>query len=281
MDTSSQKGPGPHLGPESWAALQRREPTAVAHFARHLQQPCEVCEAFLLHAPEGPGVDALEALADETLGAEAAPDAGEELGWARVRRELELPRPAAAPPPAQRRPQRRAWAARAVGLAAVAALALVVVRVGPWNDEAGGFRIKGQRPVALQLSAAAQLPDGRVVPVSDGAALPPEAVLLLRYSTEEATRALLVTQAAGRAPRVLGRFALQAGTHDLAEEGDLAGVSLEGEVGALTVALLAPAVPGAGLPEEGAALTAALDGESTESVVARLHVQVQAGHTPP
>ncbi|MBF5045995.1 hypothetical protein FGE12_26520 [Aggregicoccus sp. 17bor-14] len=266
-----------HLDAASWAALQRREPAAVAHFARHLAQPCEVCEAFLAGSPEGG--DALEALADESLGALAREDAGEELGWARVRRELG---PAVQQQP-QRRAPRRAWAARAVGLAAVAALALVVVRVAPWRGEQEqGFRIKGQRPVSLELSATVQLPDGRVLPVAEGEPLPPEGVLLLRYTAEEPARALLVMQAAEGAPRVLGRFTLQPGAHDLDEGGELAGVSLEGESGPLTVALVvAPA--GESVSEEPAQLQAALAGEREAggTVVARLHVRVEPGHTLP
>ncbi|HET9452098.1 MAG TPA: hypothetical protein VFO83_14505 [Aggregicoccus sp.] len=265
MDTPSSL----HLDAQSWAALRRREPAAVAHFARHLSAQCDVCEAFLQGAPDDLG---LEALADDSLGALAGPDAGEELGWARVRRQL-------APAPA-RRPRR--WAPGLVGLAAAAALALVVVRVGPWREEgAGGFGIKGARPVALDLSAAAQLPDGRVLPVREGDTLPPEAVVLLRYATEEARPALLVTRAAEGAPRVLGRFTLQPGTHDLRDEaGELAGVSLEGEQGPLTVALVA-ALPGAQLPTSTDALRAALGGEAATVVVAWLHVQVQPGHTLP
>ena len=266
MDTASS----PHLDAQSWAALQRREPGAVAHFARHLAAPCEVCEGFLAQAPDALG---LEALTDDSLGALAAPDAGEELGWARVRREL-------APAPPARRPRR--FLPGLVGLAAAAALALVVVRVGPWREDAtGGFGIKGARPVGLTLSAAAQLPDGRVLPVREGATLPPEAVVLLRYVTEESTPALLVTRAGEAAPQVLGRFTLAPGTHDLRDDaGELAGVSLEGESGPFTVALVAP-LPGEALPGDAAALTAALAGELDTAVVARVQLEVQAGHTPP
>ena len=270
MDTTSLEGT--HLDAGSWAALQRREPAAVSHFARHLATPCEVCEAFLQQAPDdGLG---LEALADEAVGALARPDAGEELGWARVRREL-APRAAAAARP------RRRWAQGLVGLAAAAALALVVVRVGPLGDGLDGFGIKGARPVGLELSAAAQLPDGRVLPVREGDTLPPEAVVLLRYVTGEARPALLVTQAADAPPQVLGRFTLAPGTQDLRDEaGELAGISLEGEAGAFTVALLAP-LPGTALPQSSEALAEALDGETDSAVVARLHLQVQPGHTLP
>jgi hypothetical protein len=266
MDTPSSQ----HLDAQSWAALQHREPAAVAYFARHLAAPCEVCEAFLQGAPDALG---LEALADESLGALAQPDPGEELGWARVRREL-------SPAPAARRPPHRRWAQGLVGLAAAAALALVVVRVGPWN-EPDGFGIKGARPVGLELSAAAQLPDGRVLPVREGDTLPPEAVVLLRYVNEEARPALLVTQAGDAPPQVLGRFTLAPGTQDLRDEsGELAGVSLEGEAGPFTVTLVAP-LPGAALPTSPDALTAALAGALDSAVVARLQLRIQPGHTLP
>jgi hypothetical protein len=268
-----------HLDAASWAALQAREPAAVAHFAAHLAAPCEVCEAFLQGAPDAAE---LEALADEALVglAPEQEDPGAELGWARVRRAIAPEAPAAAP----RRPAalRRRLPAFA-GLAAAAALALVVVRVAPWREDARYAEdgIKGARPVALLLSAAAQLPDGRVVPVSEDSVLPPEAVVVLRYEAQAAGQALLVTQAQGAAPRALGSFTLTPGSHDLTDaEGELAGVSLEGERGLFTLALLA-AVPGARLSESPEALSAALEGTADTATVASLHVEVRPGHTVP
>jgi hypothetical protein len=269
-----------HLDAASWAALQAREPGAVAHFARHLATPCEVCETFLLQTQEAPELDAL---ADEALGqlAPAQEDAGAELGWARVRRSITP----AAPPL-----RRSAWSRRApalVGLAAAAALALVVVRVAPWREGTSdtvesGEGIKGQRPVGLVLSAAAQLPDGRVVPVQEGSVLPPEAVVLLRYEAQEPAQALLVTQGAGdAAPRSLGSFTLLPGSRDLTDaEGELAGVSLEGEQGRYTPPPVA-ALPGTRLTEDSQTLRAAMEGTADSAFVASLHVDVRAGHTVP
>ena len=159
----------------------------------------------------------------------------------------------------------------------------MVVRVAPWREDARYAEdgIKGARPVALLLSAAAQLPDGRVVPVSEGSVLPPEAVVLLRYEAQAAGQALLVTQAQGVAPRALGSFTLAPGGHDLTDaDGELAGVSLEGERGPFTLALLA-AVPGARLSESPEALRAALEGTAGTARVAALHVEVRPGHTVP
>jgi hypothetical protein len=273
MKTPSDDTHGPfgHLDAASWRALQDHEPAAVAYFARHLAKPCEDCEAFLAEAS---GQDDLDALADEALVAAAgSPPREDALGWERVRRRA-FPSKA------------RTWGAGLGALAAVAAAALVVLvvapRAGRQVESGGSERVKGGAPRGLELTAAAQLPDGRVLPVAEGQALPPEAVVLLRYHTSEATEAVLVREVPGEAPRVLGRFSLEPGTHDLGDASGLAGVSLEGEAGALALALVA-------LPP--GTLTGGAKGQGTEpeaetlsqaagwpgAVAARIHLRVQSG----
>jgi hypothetical protein len=64
-------------------------------------------------------------------------------------------------------------------------------------------------------------------------------VLVLRYHATEAGEALLFQQRGDdAAPELLGRFPLQAGTHELEGPQGLVGISLEGESGALTLWLV-------------------------------------------
>ncbi|WP_224242488.1 hypothetical protein [Hyalangium gracile] len=276
MKTPSQDTPGPfgHLDAASWSALRDREPAAVAHFARHLASPCDACEGFLAEAS---GQEELDALADEALVAVAnTPPREDTLGWERVRRRA-FPSKA------------RTWGPRLGALAAVAA-ALVLLVLAPRmerpGEPRGGERVKGGAPLVLELTAAAQLPDGRVLPVAEGQALPPEAVVLLRYHTTEAVEAVLVREVPAEAPRVLGRFSLEAGTHDLAEASGLAGVSLEGETGALTLALVAlppgPLTGGATGHDSGhEAPTLEQAAGWPGAVTARIHLRVQPGDDSP
>lgn len=254
-------GPFGHLDAASWRALQNHEPAAVAYFARHLAAPCETCEAFLAEAP---GQDALDALTDEALVAAAgSPPREDSLGWERVRRRA-FPSRA------------RQWSAGLGALAAVAAAALVFLVVKPLGhavDSGSGERVKGGAPLVLELTAAAQLPGGSVLPVAEGQSLPPEAVVLLRYHVSEASEAVLVREVPGKAPEALGRFSLEPGTHDLEEASGLTGVSLEGERGELSLALVA--LP-PGTRSEDALSQAAGPG----AVGARIHFRVQSGDDP-
>ena len=242
MDTKGEQTtktppPGPHLDAESWRLLQAREPRAVAWFRQHLATPCEVCEAFLAEAVEAPDLDAL---ADEALLAATRADTSpseDSLGWERVRRRL-WP---------SRRLLGRVGGAVAVALAAMLLL-FVVPKALRDGEEAASERLKGVAPLVVELSAVARLPDGSVHPVSEGEVLPEEAVVLLRYHASEAAQALLVREVEGAPPVVLGRFPLESGTHDLRDGGELAGVSLEGEQGVLTLVLEARSKQGDSQP---------------------------------
>jgi hypothetical protein len=269
--SNDTQGPFAHLDAASWQALQNREPAAVAYFARHLATPCEGCEAFLA---EGPGQEDLDALADEALAAVAdSPPREDALGWERVRRRA-FPSKA------------RTWGTRLGALAAVAAAAVVILtvvpRAGRLVDSRAGERVKGGAPLVLEVTAVAQLPDGRVLPVAEGQSLPPEAVVLLRYHASEATEAVLLREVPGEAPQVLGRFSLEPGMHDLGEASGLAGVSLEGESGALALALVAlpPGTLTGGAKGQNAESDAATLGQAAGwpgAVAARIHLKVQSG----
>lgn len=271
MKTPSEDTHGPfsHLNAASWRALQEHEPAAVAYFARHLAAPCEECEVFLAEAS---GQDHLDALADEALLATASlPPREDALGWERVRRR-------AFPSRARR------WGAGLGGLAAAALLVVLVAapRLGRQVEPGSSERVKGGAPLVLELAAAAQLPGGRVLPVAEGQALPPEAVVLLRYHASEATQAVLLREVPEEAPRVLGRFSLEPGTHELEEAGELAGVSLEGEAGAFALALVAlpPGTPAEDARGDGSEQGAAALSHAAEwpgAVTARIHLRVEPG----
>ncbi|RKI01098.1 hypothetical protein D7Y15_36615 [Corallococcus sp. AB030] len=259
-----------HLDVESAKQLERREPEAVRYFAEHLSHPCETCEAFLARDDAEPdALPGLNALADEALvAASGRPVRENAVGWARVRRKLRAPQ--------------RAWLTGGLGAVAAAILLALVVRPGaggPGSVEPPSQRIKGTAPLALELTAAARLPDGEVRAVAADAVLPPEAVVLLRYHASESADALLVREAPGVPPQVLGRHALTPGTHDLRDGEDLAGVSLEDERGPVTLVLVA-------WPhgeQENAALEAVrVSGQvPPDAAQARLRLKVESGHAAP
>ncbi|MFP2932795.1 hypothetical protein ACLESO_48155, partial [Pyxidicoccus sp. 3LG] len=110
-----------------------------------------------------------------------------------------------------------------------------------------------------------------------------EDVLLLRYHATEAGTALLFQQRAGQAPELLGRFPLEAGTHDLEGPQGLAGVSLEGESGPVTLWLVGSAGGREPSPDR---VKEVLVGGSTAREqstlgVTRFDVSVRSGQNPP
>jgi hypothetical protein len=118
--------------------------------------------------------------------------------------------------------------------------------------------------------------------VDPGAAVPDGDVLLLRYHATEAGSALLFRQRDGQAPEALGRFPLEAGTHDLEGPQGLAGVSLEGEVGAVTLWMVASPA-GETPPAEAAVREALEEGTALQDIplsVERFDVHVQNGQNP-
>jgi hypothetical protein len=211
-----------HLDAHSWRALRDKAPDAVAYFADHLSRPCEECEAFLEKNDDAFG---LEAMTDEALGS-LAPVREDAVGWARLRKRLG--------------PSRRLWLSGAV---AVAVAAMVTFAFHPAMLTGGqpgtSVRLKGGAALSLELTALARMPDGNLRPLTDGAQLPPEAVVLVRYRASELADALLALESPDGSVQMLGAYTLEAGTHDLREDGELAGVSLEGEQGPRTLVLAA------------------------------------------
>lgn len=212
-----------HLDPQSWQRLQQKDRAATAHFAHHLATPCEVCEQFLVGAP---ATVELDAAADDValpVGDEAAFD---EVGFRRVRRQLLA---------------RRSFAI-AGALGAFAAVLIAVVVVGAPSGSRPYEGLKGAAVLGLSISAAASSGDSRDGwrRIGTGAKVTSADSVVIRYSVAaDAVGVLLEDRGDASAARVLGRFALRAGTHDLSIDGAPASVSLESERGSYRLWLVA------------------------------------------
>ncbi|MCP3064021.1 hypothetical protein LXT21_35120 [Myxococcus sp. K38C18041901] len=240
-----------HLDAHSWRALRDKSPDAVAYFADHLSRPCDACEAFL----EKTGDDdtfGLEAMTDEALGS-LQPVGEDTVGWARLRRRLG--------------PPRRLWLSGAVAVAVAAGVTFAVHPALLTGEQPGtSVRLKGGAPLSLELTALARMPDGSLRPLTEGAPLPPEAVVLVRYRASEVADALLALESPDGSVQMLGAYSLDAGTHDLRDGGELSGVSLEGERGPRMLVLAAwPRGQGSGEARDAALARGRVPREATLS----------------
>jgi hypothetical protein len=253
-----------HLDAEALRALTAGEPEAVAYFREHLAHPCESCMDFLAKTP-GPGL--LDGQVDSLL-LRLAPPATEEprldeVGYARVRRGM--------------RPSGQGWRRAAMGMALAAGVAglVVLTRVpeGPGGQQEKGAwdGTKGVSRLALEMSVVARGPGDSLRRMDPGSLAP------------EAGEALLFQQRGTTVPELLGRFPLQAGTHELEGPQGLVGVSLEGESGPLTLWLVGFPSGQVPPPEEVRdALTRGDMGERSVLAVNRFDLQVRGktGHNP-
>ncbi|MDY7229748.1 hypothetical protein [Hyalangium rubrum] len=258
-----------HLDANAMRALSAREPEAVAYFREHLAAPCDTCEEFLAQSADTDGLDGqVDAL---LLGLAPRPEAPRnEVGWMRLRRHLRAPS------------RTGRWAGAAAALAACLLAVVFVPRlIASPPREAAWDGVKGSNRIALELAVVARSAQGELRRLDFGASVLPDEVLLLRYHATEAGSALLFQQQEGGTPELLGAFSLQAGTHDLQGPQGLAGVSLTGESGAMTLWLVASA-PGVELSEE--QVRAALGNGTAQGqnplAIAQFDVFVQTGHNP-
>lgn len=264
-----------HLDAKALRALTAGEPEVVAYFREHLEHPCEPCMAFLAEVP-GPG--SLDGQVDTLLLGLAPPRQEEprldEVGLARVRRALRGPGPM----------RRRVG----VALALAAGLAGLVVLTRsqlqpPGREEDAWNGVKGMGRLALELSVVARGPDDSLRRMDPGTTASDDEVLVLRYHSTEAGEALLFQRRGGAAPELLGRFPLEAGTHELEGPQGLVGVSLEGESGPLSLWLVGFPSDQVPPPEEvRQALTRGDMGEGSALAVNQfnLHVRVRKGQNP-
>lgn len=257
-----------HLDAQALSALAAKDPEAVAYFREHLASPCDPCEEFLAQST----TDGLDGQVDALLLALAPRPAAahDEVGWMRLKRRLRT----------------SAHTGRWVGAAAALAACLLAVvlvpklvkapeQAQPWTG------VKGSSRIALELAAVARGADGQLRRLDQGAAVPSEDVLLLRYHATEAGSALLFQQTGDREPELLGSFQLEAGTHDLQGPQGLAGVSLSGEEGPVTLWLVATAAGEQLSPNEVQGALAGSKGREEDSLsTARFDVFVQTGQNP-
>lgn len=261
-----------HLDANALNALAAREPEAVAYFQEHLASPCDTCEEFLATHP-GPGL--LDGETDALLLSLAPPKAEarlDEVGFARLRRRLRAP---SSP---------RRWVAVASAMAACV-LAVVLVsrqRASTGTDTPGAWDgVKGSSRISLELAVVARSAQGTLRRLDSGASVPEGDVLILRYHATEAGTGLLFQQSAGGPVELLGRFPLEAGTHDLQGPQGLAGVSLEGESGSMTLWLVGS--PGGEPPSPDTVRAALENGGMREQdllSIGRFDVYVQNGQNP-
>ena len=173
------------------------------------------------------------------------------------------------------------WIAAATALAAcLLGVVLVTRQRGPEGSETRGAwdGVKGASRISLEMAVVARSAEGALRRLDSGAAVPEADVLLLRYHATEAGTGLLFQQSDGGPVELLGRFPLQAGTHDLQGPQGLAGVSLEGESGAMTLWLVGFPTGETPSPEE---VRATLESGGTRGQdklsIARFDVRVQNG----
>lgn len=258
-----------HLDAQALRALTAKDPEAVAYFREHLASPCEPCEEFLAQS----STDGLDGQVDALLLALAPRPAAsqDELGWRRLKRRLRTPA------------HTGRWVGAAAALAACLLAVVLVPRLmkapepaRPWNG------VKGSSRIALELAVVARGADGQLRRLDQGAEVRSEEVLLLRYHATEAGSALLFQQLGDQEPELLGSFQLEAGTHDLEGPQGLAGVSLSGEQGPVTLWLAAsPAGETLSPQEVQGTLTGLQEGRGENPLsTARFDVSVQNSQNP-
>ncbi len=244
-----------HLTEERLKALLA-DPSSHAALREHLKAPCEVCETFLASHE----VDGLEGHVD--LAALKphldAPATLDELGWQRLKKGMKRKSPL----------RLGAALALAAGLAVALGLTLAFPRVAPMEQGMKG----PASPLHLELMAAAKAADGSFYRVSDGATVPGSSTLVFRYTINEAAQATLWLVREHQAPQRLGTVRLEPGTHELTSaEGALVGVSMQGEVGQVSVVVVPGEAQG---PEEAPRALGRIDSEAP-SAVGRVTVHVQ------
>ena len=257
-----------HLDAQRWKALQeQRDDVLLAH----LEQGCEVCDAFL------ESVAGLDGEVDRALLALAPrPPSTDELAWARLRRHQRA----------------RSWSRFAA-----AAAALVLIGAGAWTMRppsgsdaslSGATRnpgeplstgLKGSANARLELRAALKSSNGKLTAVVDGAKVSSADALVFQVRSGVAGPARLYVQRGAAEPVELAQRGLGEGAQELEWDGanesgepgeHLSGFALSGERGPLTVWLVASATPSSAE----AALAAIRVGGSEGLAVAHVRVNV-------
>lgn len=243
-----------HLDAPRWKALQDRRDDALL---AHVQEGCEVCDAFL------ESVAGLDGEVDRALLALAPrPPSTDELAWARLRRHRRA----------------RPWthfAAAAAALVLIGGGALALIP----PEEKPGTGLKGSANARLELRAALKSSNGTLTAIVDGAEVSSADALVFQVRSGVAGPARLYVQRGAAEPVELAQLGLVEGAQELEWDGanesgepgeHLIGFSLSGERGPLTVWLVASETPSSAE----AALAAIRVGGSEGLAVAQVRVNV-------
>lgn len=229
-----------HLDLDTYRRLRCGEldPASARAFADHLSRDCEVCEAFLAALPP----DALDGAVDDALSRlapEATGEGGNDLAWARIRRELST----------RSRPRFAAgrWAAMAAAVALVSLGGYQALRVSRapdtrWDGEKG--RSAQVAPARLRFNVVRGAPGAPHLELGrSGAVIPPEASLAFRAEASGPAFLTLVRVAGPDREVVWRGRAGGAGAIDVSEDGRPAAFPLRGLSGTQRFLLIASARP--------------------------------------
>jgi hypothetical protein len=246
-----------HLTPQTWRAAVGGDRALATQLAQHLAMACDECERFIAEAPE---LEYLNGEVDRILLTAASPSQEplHDRGYRRVMREL--------------RPSRlRGVMAAGLGMAA----SLLMVAGLSFGRQELSTGLKGTPSRWVELSAVAQSPDGALRALADGDEVSSEDVLLVRDRSSDPLDALLVQQGPESEAEPLGVFKLEPGVHDLRRQDALAGVSLGGREGPVTLWLMTSAGPAPTLAAARAVLRGSGDGAVSGTP---FHVSVETRH---
>lgn len=226
-----------HLTKDSYRRLLSGELPAdeARDLARHLDEDCPVCEGFLA---QDAGVDALDGRVDAALsalappGAGAARGAGNDLEFARIKRQVDAP--------AVRAPRRAFALAVAAGVLAAGMAGIFTPRAGldagaGWDGEKG----TAARAVPVRLRFLVVSPGNAVEKGVSGQAVPADAALSFEMDLGRAAEVALVHLPYQGTAEVAWKARLPAGRHELKDGGRSAAISLAGLSGRQRFVLVA------------------------------------------
>ena len=230
-----------HLDHDSYQRLRsgRLDPAEARELARHLEEECDVCEAFLAARP----LDDLDGVVDRALAglappsAEARPSEGE---FARIR--------AATSGRARGTARMGRWVAAAAAVLMVGGVSLLVARSrsGQEADSSAGVKGRQLSPVPARLRFAVVGGEGGTLQLDrgrDGAVVPAGASLAFRIELGRPAYLAVLRIGGGEREVVWKRRVDRAGVVDVSEGGRPAAYPLKGLSGVQRFALVASEAP--------------------------------------
>lgn len=244
-----------HLTTEKWKAMLA-DPDAHAALFDHVAAGCEICDATL--ATLSDDLDGQVDRALLSLQPQLQTQPLDDLSWARFRKQ-------------QRTAPRRTGLMLGV-VTAIAAALLAVVAVKPvpheWNGLKGTALTTGP---SLTLETALRQKDNTFLRLDDGTHVSASSVMVFRATSSIEGPARVFLQRGNATPVEVGQTAVRAGTFDLQNDTGLLGVTLENEVGDVSVWV----VVGEGPFTQESAITAITSGNGNELGLARVRLHVE------